>query len=488
MDMEQFDEDVLYQWEFKDKKYPHFDAAYCKSRASKIISDIKETGHLTHPFYPFIRFEIPKQKRDPNGRTYIDKNSPRYIMHTARVDANIYSYYRTELMNRYEVFLEKQEINDCVIAYRKIPINGNSKKGKCNVHFANEAMEEIKKQVSQTGECSAITMDISGFFDNLDHGLIKKQWCRIMGFENGLSKDHFTVFKNITRYMYVDAKSLERELSINFNKKLKNKQICTPDVFKKTVRPLILKKNAIGIPQGTPISDVIANMYMLDFDILMKQFSKKYLGYYRRYSDDILFVCPKDSKEKAIRFIQFLLKFKGKCLSINDKKTLVSDFIKTGSDDIYCTTCRNENEKIGKPFEYLGLSFDGIQKRIRTPTISAFYKKLQSRIKVEVNSAYSKLVRKGCSVPTENEIYSLVRFDRIYNAYMRIRNHKQKENYEREIRGNFHTYVQLVAKVTESKDMLKLFLNLKKRIKKKVKRYCSKKVARISLEKTADQR
>ena len=41
--------------------------------------------------------------------------------------------------------------------------------GKNNIEFANNAFEEIKRRK----HCVAIALDISGFFDNLDHQRLK---------------------------------------------------------------------------------------------------------------------------------------------------------------------------------------------------------------------------------------------------------------------------------------------------------------------------
>ena len=68
-------------------------------------------------------------------------------------------------------------------------------------------------------------MDITGFFDNLDHKIIKKQWLKVIS-DISMPSDHYTVYKNITKYRYIDAKKLEDVLKIKLkdlqkeNKKL----------------------------------------------------------------------------------------------------------------------------------------------------------------------------------------------------------------------------------------------------------------------------
>ncbi|MFT3742405.1 MAG: reverse transcriptase domain-containing protein [Gammaproteobacteria bacterium] len=488
-----FDKNALYKAEFKNKGYIHFDHEFSLNRVFKALAKLKDTKLISHAFYPFIRFTIPKYKRDENGKSYIDNENPRYIIHTARVDSNIYSFYRNILMNKYEELLKKLNINECVIAYRKIPIRANSKKNKCSVHFANEAIEEIKRQVlsEKNSGCYAIALDIKGFFDNLSHGIIKQQWCKVIGSNNGLPQDHFKIYKNITKYRYIDVEKLENLLNINFekiyqknnkirkqNENLKlgsndppspNLKLCTDEDFRNIIIPNLEEKKQLGIPQGTPISDAIANMYMLNFDVAMQKLAIKNNGYYRRYSDDILLILPQCSVKRSIRIINWLLKYTTKTLKINAKKTVVSKFSKNDSS-IVCNTYKLKNdiecEMVGKPFEYLGLSFDGKIIRLRKSTISAFYIKLSSRIKKEVKIAKFKLKKRGNKYPTASEIYKIISFDMIYNSYMECREPEEK------FLGNFYTYVNLVSKVTSSLQIKDIFNNLENWIKKRAKKYC----------------
>ena len=49
----------------------------------------------------------------------------------------------------------------------------------------------------------AIAFDIKGFFDNLNHKILRENWKMILD-EPKLPPDHFNVFKNITRFSYID--------------------------------------------------------------------------------------------------------------------------------------------------------------------------------------------------------------------------------------------------------------------------------------------
>lgn len=55
-----------------------------------------------------------------------------------------------------------------------------------------------------------------------------------------------------------------------------------------------LKKNntEFGIPQGSAISAVLSNIYMLDFDKNINNFITSKAGLYRRYSDDFIIAIP----------------------------------------------------------------------------------------------------------------------------------------------------------------------------------------------------
>ena len=59
-----------------------------------------------------------------------------------------------------------------------------------------------------------------------------------------------------------------------------------------------------GIPQGSPISAVLANIYMLDFDYEINKYLESIGGIYRRYSDDMVAICPLDKKDEVIKLLK----------------------------------------------------------------------------------------------------------------------------------------------------------------------------------------
>lgn len=50
--------------------------------------------------------------------------------------------------------------------------------------------------------------------------------------------------------------------------------------------------SGIGIPQGSLISAILSNVYMIDFDQELAETIFGFKGFYRRYSDDFIVVIP----------------------------------------------------------------------------------------------------------------------------------------------------------------------------------------------------
>jgi len=65
-----------------------------------------------------------------------------------------------------------------------------------------------------------------------------------------------------------------------------------------------------GIPQGAPISDLIANFYLLDFDQALHSYVQTINGVYRCYCDDILIIYSDPSVSWSVveNFIQTEIK------------------------------------------------------------------------------------------------------------------------------------------------------------------------------------
>ncbi|MFK4512448.1 reverse transcriptase domain-containing protein [Bradyrhizobium daqingense] len=130
-----------------------------------------------------------------------------------------------------------------------------------------------------------------------------------------------------------------------------------------------------GIPQGSPISDLLANIYLLKFDCAVRERIAKLGGVYFRYSDDILLICPggEDVGKSLAYDMRVMIKKFGEKLVIKEKKSSVFVFSSKGSTQV-CTLVQGEQDKNG--LEYLGFRFDGRKVFIRDSTLSNLYRKV----------------------------------------------------------------------------------------------------------------
>ncbi len=375
------------------KHYPHFDQRLSIAEIEAIVSDPVRVAR--NKFYPFLLYHDQWQpfRTAEKGRP---KPKSRPIRYAARRDAYIFTHYRRILAEKYEERLAELDIEGCPIAYRKIPKGEGG--GKCNIDFAKDAFDEIDRQ----GDCVAIALDIKGYFENLDHDRIKQIWCDLLGLDR-LPPDHFAVFKNVTRYHVVDQEEAYRRLGFietimvngfpreRYTVPYKDMptQLCTPAEFREKIcggdpnLPSLVKPNADengnlldhGVPQGAPISDLIANFYLLDFDVALNAYAAKRGGRYMRYSDDILLIVPSKEVDAdlAEKFAITEIKKYGRALQIKGSKTCIVRFNRT-PDGMMFEHVRGPQGKNG--FEYLGFRFDGRRVYVRDSTISRFYRKV----------------------------------------------------------------------------------------------------------------
>ena len=86
-------------------------------------------------------------------------------------------------------------------------------------------------KVSMHGPCVVKAFDVSGFFDHIDHSLLKESWCRVLGADR-LLEDHYRVFKSITAYAHVQQELLYEELGVDGESARAGRdRLCTPEEF-----------------------------------------------------------------------------------------------------------------------------------------------------------------------------------------------------------------------------------------------------------------
>lgn len=129
-------------------------------------------------------------------------------------------------------------------------------------------------------------------FDTLDHSYLKQKLKNILKMQN-LPLDYYNVLKSVMRYSYVERMAVEEYLKQKGQiVKMLKAYFMNPKAFRlfrnETDSLSLIKPNkeVFGIPQGTALSAVLANVYMIDVDEKINDIVKAYGGMYRRYSDD----------------------------------------------------------------------------------------------------------------------------------------------------------------------------------------------------------
>ncbi|MDP1539510.1 MAG: antiviral reverse transcriptase Drt2 [Moraxellaceae bacterium] len=353
---------------FRSRGYAHFDKPIGYERASKIVKNPSTVAK--HAFFPLLSYEIVSQKvkKDvDSGKLSIVKKN-RDIRFASHIDSHIYSYYSYILSDFYEKKISEHNLEKSVIAFRKLE--------KSNINFANDAFDCIKSYYN----CCVIALDITGFFDHIDHNLLKKSWSYTIN-SNHLPDDHFAIYKSITKYSYIDRLEIFDILGLSKNNPPKSRDgLCSSSDFRKKIRPTGIiennKKN-YGIPQGSPISAILSNIYMIDFDIKINNIVNSRAGKYFRYCDDILVIIPGLEYNELLDLIESQISDMG--LTSNQKKQEISIFSHKANNSLSVIS--------GKPMQYLGFTFDGKNKIIRSAAFARYSMKMKSGVSLAKQTA-----------------------------------------------------------------------------------------------------
>lgn len=343
------------------KKYLHFDFPIRKSEKEKIIHNIRhEIYH--HRYLPYIRVNIVYRKYSKLTKKI--KKKVRKITLPSHHDALIYQYFGYDLSKRYEKYIKNTLLDQVVTAYR------------LNKHISNvNVAKEVIDYVTAQNQCWVIKGDFKHFFDNLDHKILKKQLCDLLGSDYNAA--YAQMLKFMTNYRFITRDSIEKQLQrlgiklayrSNGDKAYINNLKEFGTLVKKGMLTLS-PKNSLGIPQGTAVSAVLANIYMISFDNWVAHQMQKYNGLYRRYSDDFIIILPlsKDSYNLVRKIKEEVIK-KSNCLNkleIEHKKTKLL-FYSKNRKAIYVV---NDGNYRRYPLSYLGFNFDGISVSLKPQSI-----------------------------------------------------------------------------------------------------------------------
>lgn len=403
---------------YKPRRYIHFDLPVSENKARQYVLSPENVAR--HAFYPFVTYNHSALKYGVDKVSgLLSKNvKSRPISYAAHLDSHIFSYYAFKLGEIYEAELQRAGLHSAVLAFRSID-------GKSNINFAHDAFEEIRSR----GACTVLAFDIEKFFDRLDHKLLKNYWADLLGVKE-LPSDHYCVFKALTKSARVDRVLLYNALEISANHPPTGRRLCSIKDFRRKVRDgglISVNPESVGIPQGSPISALLSNIYMLDFDIQLLRFLSLTESKFFRYCDDLLIVCESRHEQKIHDFVSNKIRSLG--LRLQEKKTEIRKF---GFDS-------HGLLRADKPVQYLGFTFDGQNILIRSSSFSRYYKKARKRIWV------SKKARDRCNtVRVEKGLHPKKLFlKRIYQGYSHLG------------RRNFISYGFKAAKIMNSQSIRK---------------------------------
>ncbi|GAP00235.1 reverse transcriptase domain-containing protein [Fructobacillus ficulneus] len=370
------------------RKYKHFDHFVTDINfLDSVKSDSKVITSFR--FLPFIQKDIISNKF--NGKSIQEKK--RKITLPSHHAAAIYKLYSEQLNHVYEQKIKDTPVSSAATAYRSSTMEIK----RSNIHAAKEVFDFISNQQS----AYVIKGDFKAFFDTLNHKYLKKRLIDVLSSEpltihadslttNTLPKDWYAIFNSLTKYQYISTTDLEDSISYKKNNSQYSYFNCRKDFdnfYKKNKKKF--HTNRIGIPQGTSLSALLANIYMMKFDLKICLLIEKLGGLYRRYSDDFIIVLP------------------GKSVSQNQAEKILEQIIIISEQDLFLTIERHktnfykfENHSFQKisnsisqqqtTLNYLGFRFTGHSVYLREKSIYKFAYRSKHGIKFLIRDLENK--------------------------------------------------------------------------------------------------
>lgn len=358
------------------KNYLHFDFPLTDNERKCLILDISNGNIVHHRYLPFISFEI--RFRIYNTKEKSSKIKKRKITLPSHHDALTYRYYGKALNRIYSSYATAHHINKVAVAYRE---------RQSGVHLSNiTTAKEVFDYVTSFSNAWIIKGDFHHFFDTLNHQHLMNNMRKVFG--GDLPRDWSRMLRSITEYQSISRKTLERQLQAAHVKvayRLHKSETIKTRAYVYSLHQLgqLIKqkkirfssKNNIGIPQGTAVSAVLANVYMIDFDEWLSKYCEKLGGLYRRYSDDFIIVFPQRqlSEELVKNFETEIIQQSQSELGLEIEPTKTKLYSYNKNDHVVTLHgCNNQNEQRPGKIDYLGFVFDGVSVSMRSKSIYKF--------------------------------------------------------------------------------------------------------------------
>lgn len=347
---------------FKPRHYKHFDVPIGPDWATAITAE-QVSAHSWSPLLHWIK-ETPRYRLNDQGVMEL-KVKPRDIMHASHRDACILAKYSHELTGKLDAWYAANGLEEVVIAYRSLR--------KSNYHFAATAQTYVRAHQSVEAMC----FDVTGFFDNIDHRRLKRRLKWLLEVDE-LADDWHRVLRSVTRYNHVSKSDLKAHPV--FGQRMKqsgaDRPLATVKELKAAGIAIRPNPNTHGVPQGTPISASLSNLFLVDFDLAMKALADQNGALYQRYSDDILIVCEPENADSLAAAVADALT--NEALDLHNDKTVRLPF--TGDE--------RDN------FQYLGYQLGLGQALIRPGSLSRQWRSTKRAIRRSERKA-EKLAKSG---------------------------------------------------------------------------------------------
>lgn len=399
---------------FRPRGYRHLDSPIGPTYATKVANDGFAARHSWSPLISYVKRE--KRYKPLQKRTVF---KDRDIMYASHRDASVLAYYASDLTRRLDEQYEVAGLSDSVIAYRSL--------GKSNYDFTGAALDFALAHAP----CRVMCFDVTGFFDNLDHQILKRRLASVVGVDQKLSPDWFAVFRTVTSFRQIPLVTLKENPAFKdrFEKRTRAPIATMAEVIAAGIRPLE-NPNKYGIPQGTPISAVLANMYMWPVDEAMKAACDRLGALYQRYSDDILVICKPDDESVLESLLK--LEIEKLKLTVKDEKTEKALFDPTDP----------------KSFQYLGFNVSPQGAVIRPGSLARQWRKARRSLR-----RTEEMGRMAMAAGKADKVYTKKLRRRFSPVGMR----------------NFSLYARRAAKALKSKAILRQVRRLERMVDSSIK-------------------
>ena len=359
--------------------YVHFDERTSLGDYKTRSKVLNASWVAKHGFMPLISREIKRSKYVRKGGIAERKvKSPRIIRYCSHMDRCVYQRYAFLVGEAYDSYAAEAGIDGSAIAYR----NG---KAKSTIDYAKSAFDFI----ASAGECVVLVADFESFFESVDHKVLKRAMCSVLNVKQ-LPDDYYAVFKNSTRYSCWDWKDLVvlngLEKSRSARKDLNSKDVTLDrEVFRKLAPTHSVRNDTgRGIPQGSPISSVLSNVYLAGLDQSVCRIVESCKGLYYRYCDDLFVAAPVvdgnvgGALEAANRVVAAIGECEG--VSLQEEKTGFYLFrSQDGGGAISKISSCGSVLDAKSSIDYLGFSFDGTNRRMRAKAITQYHYKMRRK-------------------------------------------------------------------------------------------------------------